>query len=314
MTSGFYEQLGVDAEASAGRLRAAYGRAVARLVRRRKAILEQGGDVASIDQARRQLDEAWTVLSDPVRRRRYDAMLRSSLLASSGTVAERPSARGASAADALWREASEALVHPAAAVAVKLLRVTTHLERLGQVAVGPSASEADPPTLVPHDDDLTTPRAPTAQLRPEGAVVTLPGRAPSAARTASLRVVEGSPEAPSVLLLHTPDRPAARARPAGDGPAAEAPPQAPADPARLVDEHGYTGALLARAREARGLSLQDVADATRISVRYLDALEADRFADLPSITFVKGYVRELARLLGLDAEAVVAGYVRRIGG
>lgn len=309
MTSGFYEQLGVEVDASAGRLRAAYGRAVAKLVRRRKAIVEQGGDVASIDEARRQLDEAWAVLSDPVRRRRYDAMLRSSLLAASGSVAGRPSARGASAADALWSEASDALVHPAAAVAIKLLRVTTNLERLGHVAVGPSASEADPPTLVPHDDDLTAPRAPTAQLRPEGAVVALPGRAQAAPRTASLRVVEGSPEAPSVLLLHTPDRPAARSLGAAEAAALE-----PVDPVRLVDEHGYTGALLARAREARGLTLQDVADATRISVRYLEALEADRFADLPSIPFVKGYVRELARLLGLDAEAVVAGYVRRIGG
>lgn len=315
MTSGFYEQLGVDPEASAGQLRAAYGRAVARLVRRRKAIVEQGGDVASIDLTRQQLDEAWAVLSDPARRRRYDAMLRSSLLASGGAVAERPAARGASAADALWEEAADALIHPAAAVALKLLRVTTNLDRLGRVPVGPSSSEADPPTLVPHDDDLTSPRAAPAQLgpdaahlRPEGAVVALPGRGQPApaSRAASLRVVEGSPEAPSVLLLHTPDRPVTRAEPR--------PAPAAVDPAGLVDAHGYTGALLARAREARGMSLQDVADATRISVRYLEAIEADRFADLPSATFVKGYVRELARLLGLDPEAVVAGYVRRIGG
>lgn len=318
MTSGFYEQLGVDSEASAGQLRAAYGRAVARLVRRRKAILEQGGDVASIDHARQQLDEAWTVLSDPVRRRRYDAMLRSSLLSAGGRLAERPGVRGAEAAEALWDEAADALIHPAAAVALKLLRLTTRLDRLGRVPVGPSTSEADPPTLVPHDDDLTSPRAPTARLHPEADRVGH-GATP---RISTLRVVDGSPEAPPVLLMHPPDRaPAHEARPepggAGREPALRSVvPAAPAavDPVHLVDQHGYSGALLARAREARGLSLQDVADATRISVRYLEAIEADRFTDLPSATFVKGYVRELARLLGLDPEAVVAGYVRRIGG
>ena len=68
--SGFYEQLGVDAQASAGQIRAAYGQSVAKLVRRRKALVEQGGDTASLDLARAQLDEAWAVLSDPVRRRR----------------------------------------------------------------------------------------------------------------------------------------------------------------------------------------------------------------------------------------------------
>ncbi|MCA9495294.1 MAG: helix-turn-helix domain-containing protein, partial [Myxococcales bacterium] len=83
---------------------------------------------------------------------------------------------------------------------------------------------------------------------------------------------------------------------------------------RLVDEHGYGGVLLATVRGRLGLSVKDVADHTRISVRYLEALESEARDQLPSATFVRGYVREVARVLQLDADAVVAGYMRRYEG
>ena len=47
---------------------------------------------------------------------------------------------------------------------------------------------------------------------------------------------------------------------------------------------------------------------------YLDALEGDAWDRLPSATFVRGYVREVARLLGLDEDAIVQGYMRRLQG
>ena len=40
----------------------------------------------------------------------------------------------------------------------------------------------------------------------------------------------------------------------------------------------------------------------------------DQFDALPSATFVRGYVREMARLLGLHEEQVVTGYMRRFSG
>jgi cytoskeleton protein RodZ len=55
-----------------------------------------------------------------------------------------------------------------------------------------------------------------------------------------------------------------------------------------------------------------MSDTTRISVRYLEAIEADQFDELPSSTFVRGYVREMARLLDLDEGATVTGYMRRL--
>jgi len=73
MTQAFYEQLGVKSTASQGEIRSAYAGAVAQLRRRRKALVDKGGDTAQIDLHRGEIDEAFSVLSDPVRRRRYDA-------------------------------------------------------------------------------------------------------------------------------------------------------------------------------------------------------------------------------------------------
>ncbi|TVQ89012.1 MAG: helix-turn-helix domain-containing protein [Deltaproteobacteria bacterium] len=87
---------------------------------------------------------------------------------------------------------------------------------------------------------------------------------------------------------------------------------APETVQRWIEEHGWSGALIRAVREARGLSLRDVGDATKISARYLEAIEADDFGQLPSSTFVKGYLREIARLLDLAESELIAGYLRRI--
>jgi hypothetical protein len=138
----FYEQLGVERGAPASRVRAAYGQALAKLSKRRRDMLERGGDTGQLDLQRAHVDEAYHVLVDPQRRRRYDALLR---CAEDGLPRTE---------EALWASVSGDLVHPAAALAAKLLRVTTALQDIGQLPLAPSAAD-EPPTLVPHDDDLT---------------------------------------------------------------------------------------------------------------------------------------------------------------
>jgi len=77
----------------------------------------------------------------------------------------------------------------------------------------------------------------------------------------------------------------------------------------LSIDHGTDiGAALGAAREFRGLTVQDVADATRIRQSYIEALEAMRLEDLPSRPFTIGYVKSYAKLLGLDGEAAVARF------
>jgi cytoskeleton protein RodZ len=68
---------------------------------------------------------------------------------------------------------------------------------------------------------------------------------------------------------------------------------------------GGVGAELAAAREARGLGLAEVAQQLKFGVRQLEALEADRFEDLPGGTFARGMVRNYARLLKLEPEPLL---------
>jgi len=75
-----------------------------------------------------------------------------------------------------------------------------------------------------------------------------------------------------------------------------------------LDDGADIGAALRSARIARGLSAQDVAEATRIRQGYIEALEEMRVEDLPSRPFTIGYVRAYASLLGLDPEAAVARF------
>jgi len=62
-------------------------------------------------------------------------------------------------------------------------------------------------------------------------------------------------------------------------------------------------------REARGVSLAAVAESSKISTRYLEALEGDRFDSLPAPVFVRGFLREYARVVGLDGDEVVNFYL-----
>jgi cytoskeleton protein RodZ len=66
------------------------------------------------------------------------------------------------------------------------------------------------------------------------------------------------------------------------------------------------GARLRAAREAAGLSVDDVAQQLKLAPRQVIALEEDDFERLPGRTFVRGFARNYARFLQLDADALLA--------
>lgn len=68
------------------------------------------------------------------------------------------------------------------------------------------------------------------------------------------------------------------------------------------------GEELRKEREIRGISLAEIAEATKISKRFLGAIEKNDFATLPAPVFARGFVREYARYLGLNAEDMVTRY------
>ncbi len=69
------------------------------------------------------------------------------------------------------------------------------------------------------------------------------------------------------------------------------------------------GDNLRRERELRGITLREIAEATKISVRFLQALEQDKIDVLPGGLFPRAFVRQYARYLGLDTEKLVAEYL-----
>jgi cytoskeleton protein RodZ len=68
------------------------------------------------------------------------------------------------------------------------------------------------------------------------------------------------------------------------------------------------GGTLRLARESLGLSVEDVAQQLRMSRHQINALEEDNFSVLSSPAFVRGFIRNYARLLKLPADSLVAAY------
>ena len=71
---------------------------------------------------------------------------------------------------------------------------------------------------------------------------------------------------------------------------------------------GTFGERLKREREMREVTLKEVTTATRIGPRFLEALENEEWEKLPGGVFNRGFVRAIARFLGLDEENLLAEY------
>ena len=68
------------------------------------------------------------------------------------------------------------------------------------------------------------------------------------------------------------------------------------------------GQTLREEREARSISIEEIASATKIVPRYLEALEADRLDQMPGGFFIRGIIRTYAKSVGLDPEEVLNRY------
>ncbi len=68
------------------------------------------------------------------------------------------------------------------------------------------------------------------------------------------------------------------------------------------------GQALREEREARNISIEEIASSTKIVRRYLEALEDDRMDVMPGGFFIKGIIRAYAKAVGLDPEEVLGRY------
>ncbi|MFD2179472.1 cytoskeleton protein RodZ [Veronia pacifica] len=71
----------------------------------------------------------------------------------------------------------------------------------------------------------------------------------------------------------------------------------------------HPGTVLKNARESMGLSVKDVADRLRLRVKVIEDLESNTDTDNQIPTFTRGYIRSYSKLLGLNADELLSGYV-----
>lgn len=85
--------------------------------------------------------------------------------------------------------------------------------------------------------------------------------------------------------------------------------------AEMDPDHDLTiGERLRRAREAKGITLDEIAGQTRIPVRHLQHIEQGEWDALPAITYSVGFVRSFGNAVGLDGGALGAELRQQLGG
>jgi hypothetical protein len=243
--------------------------------------------VTILEGQERALKEAMAVLTDPVRRQRYDAYRRANKEGMPDS------------AESMWGMAKDALVDPLAIASLEVLRKTTELNIGNPFSVAPQPRKwAQRPTAPPKPPPSQQPVAPTngASARPD----------PTTEITEQVEQVQARPQA-EVAPPRAAPAPAPQSAQPADAPAPAAP--SPNSVVAIAETYGLDGQFLRSVRELRQRTIEELADETRISLRYLHALESNDFDSLPAETFVRGYVKELTRVLQINEVDAVEGYL-----
>lgn len=72
------------------------------------------------------------------------------------------------------------------------------------------------------------------------------------------------------------------------------------------------GEELRQQRELREITLEEIAESTKVNRRFLEALERDDFDALPGGLFTRGFIRAYSTHVGLDADAMVTAYLYQV--
>ena len=97
--------------------------------------------------------------------------------------------------------------------------------------------------------------------------------------------------------------------PAPAAPASQSPSKPPAKVTDIPADAAFTGELLRRIREGKGIGLREMSDRTRIGLSHLENIEADHYGALPVTVYLRGFLMSLARELRLDPLRVSKSYL-----
>lgn len=270
--ASLYALLEVSASASREEIDASYQRIVGYLGPDSMAMYSMLEDNEA-DRLRVQVDEAYRTLADPNRRAAYD---RACGLPESAYVHH-----------ASPHSASPPLVEsPRDAASARELTLAANAAAR---AIFMEAAASDVAA-----DDLPPPSASRAEP-----VATAPAAVVAVAAVAAVAEIESE----AVVVAPTPvSRTAAPARRGGSRRRLQA-------TIVVTPDTEFSGQLLRRLRESCNASLDDIAELTKISKRYLQALEENDVDSLPAVVYVRGFVSQYARALGLDSKLVSHSYM-----
>ena len=286
MSQDFYELLRISKTASTDEIQEAFRQRTAHLVRRLRVAKQRGASITRLEIEESNLRQAMEILSDPNRRRSYDVFRSLSEHGIPDDIKQ------------LWDFVKPAILDPKISAAIHVLKHFTSLPI-------DNLSLLQPKLIALPEEATTSPR-----INPIPSLST-PKRQK---KTVKSTKISQSKQAKSKIKTSTKTRSKQRTAKKQSPPQNNRSYRGPLTASQLdslAARIGYDGRFIRTVRENRGLSLDDLATATRISINFLRAIENNSFDQLPSTTFVKGYINTIARTLGIDDRPIVNEYMRR---
>jgi hypothetical protein len=311
-----YEILEVPPDAPAG--------AIVEAVERAQALYAPGSlatyTLLAPDEAEylsRRIEEARATLLDPAARARYDQVLLDGAQPPHGPPAGAPNGSSRAPPIPTWPE-----LPPVIPALKEELKEEDEAAGPEDDLDGPDVGDiqespvlAAPRTLAPPPSiaapQRTAPSAEPSALPVAIAVVAVPPAG----------VAAPAPPLRAVPILLSREVGAPPAPPSAPVPAAAAPrvppvPEPPASaalPATFVPEGTtWTGEVLRKIREARGISVQQIAERTKVGRYHIEHVEEDHYHQLPAAVYLRGILLSIARELRLDGQKVARSYLERM--
>lgn len=241
------------------------------------------------------IDEARRTLLDPEARSRYDA----SLAACEGEV--RAVVNASQGGNGVNGVNGIHAIHGTASPAFTPVPVIPALQ------APPAPHPPAPETVRPSEPPAPVPEAAGAAPEPAAAPPEPPAPAERPGPRSPIRLEREIPQAAAPAPAAPPAAPVAPL-----AAAIAAPAQAPADvEIPLPEGAAWTGEALRRVREARGITVQQIAERTKVTRHHVENIEAERYGALPAPVYLRGILLSLARELRLDGQKVARAYLER---
>ena len=274
MSQDFYDLLNVTPNASTEDIRNAFRIRTAKLVKRLKSARQNNADTTVLYDTFKRLKAARNVLIDPLRRESYD------------TFRECIEKGIPNDIEHFWNIMHASMTEPKLLAALKVLQQFTQLpiEQLQLISQ-------------------------TERLTPEDATTVPKISIPKKQRSSSLANTTSSNKPREVRNPRQKQNSKAQIRttPLPSKPLRGAFSNAQLE--ELASRIGYGGRFLRTVREHLNISTEDISTKTRIPIQYIHAIENDAFDQLPSTTFVKGYIQSISKLLRIEHMPVVLEYM-----